>query len=55
MLHIISLTGFLLGILNMLVALVIFIAWLVAILKAFKGEWYKLPIIGDFAGRQARA
>ncbi len=55
MLHIISLTGFLLGILNMLVALVIFIAWLVAILKAFKGEWYKLPIIGDFADRQARA
>ena len=55
MLHIVSLTGFLLGILNMLVALVVFIAWLIAILKAFKGEWYKLPIIGDFADRQACA
>ena len=54
-LHIIPLTGLLFGILNMLVALALFIAWLVAILKAFKGEWYKLPIIGDFADRQARS
>jgi uncharacterized membrane protein len=54
-LHIIPLTGLLFGLLNMLAALVIFIAWLIAIFNAFKGEWYKLPIIGDFAERQARA
>jgi uncharacterized membrane protein len=36
------------------VAVVLFIAWLVAILKASKGEYYKLPVIGDFAERQAR-
>jgi uncharacterized membrane protein len=53
-LHIIPLTGLLFAFLNMVIALVIFIAWLVAILKAFKGEWYKLPFIGDIAERQAR-
>jgi uncharacterized membrane protein len=54
-LHIIPLTGLLFGTLNMLAALILFIAWLVAVLKALKGEWYKLPFIGDIAERQARA
>jgi uncharacterized membrane protein len=54
-LHIIPLTGLLFGILNLAIALILFIAWLVAILKAFNGEWYKLPFIGDFAEKQARA
>ncbi len=31
-----------------------FILWLITILKASKGEWYKLPIIGDFAMKQAQ-
>lgn len=35
--------------------IVIFILWLVAILKASKGEFYKLPIIGDFAMKQAQS
>jgi len=34
---------------------VMFILWLVAILKASKGEFYKLPIIGDFAMKQAQS
>jgi uncharacterized membrane protein len=54
-LHIIPLSGLLFGMLNRVVALIIFIAWLIAILKAFKGEWYKLPLIGDIAERQARS
>ena len=54
-LHIIPLTGLLFGILNMLIALVLFVAWLIAIIKALKGEWYKLPFIGDIAERQARS
>jgi uncharacterized membrane protein len=33
----------------------LFLVWLFIILKASKGEWYKLPIIGDFAEKQARA
>ena len=32
----------------------IFILWLLAIIKASKGEWYKLPILGDFAMKQAQ-
>jgi uncharacterized membrane protein len=40
--------------LHLVVSLGIFVAWLIAILKASKGEWYKLPFIGDFAEKQAR-
>lgn len=40
---------------NLLLSLGLFVAWLVVILKASKGEWYKLPIIGDFAEKQARS
>jgi uncharacterized membrane protein len=53
-LHIIPLAGLLFGLLSMVLALALFIAWLIAILKALKGEWYKLPFIGDIAERQAR-
>jgi uncharacterized membrane protein len=31
-----------------------FAAWLIAIIWASKGEWYKLPLIGDFAEKTAR-
>ncbi|QNI31807.1 zinc-ribbon domain-containing protein [Alloacidobacterium dinghuense] len=30
-----------------------FIVWLLCILKASKGEYFKLPVIGDFAAKQA--
>ena len=33
----------------------LFIVWLIVVLKASKGEWYKLPIIGDFALKQAQS
>lgn len=36
-----------------LVALAMLILWLMVLIKAFNGERYKLPIIGDFAERQA--
>lgn len=32
----------------------LFLVWLFIILKAAKGEWYKLPVIGDFAAKQVR-
>jgi uncharacterized membrane protein len=38
-----------------LIGLGVFIAWLIAILKASKGEFFKLPIIGDFAMKQAQS
>ena len=33
--------------------LVLFVAWIIVLLKAFKGERYKLPFIGDLAEKQA--
>jgi uncharacterized membrane protein len=32
-----------------------FIVWLLCILKASKGEYFKLPLIGDFAAKQVGA
>jgi uncharacterized membrane protein len=37
-----------------LLGLAFFVLWLVTILKASKGEWFKLPLIGDFAMKQAQ-
>ncbi len=36
-----------------LVWLLIVILWLILMFKAYKGEKYKLPIVGDIAERQA--
>ncbi len=35
--------------------LILFVAWIVALLKALKGEKYQLPIIGKYAAQQAGA
>jgi uncharacterized membrane protein len=44
--------GYLLaGLVVLLVALAGVILWLVVVVKAFQGELFKLPIIGDFAER----
>jgi uncharacterized membrane protein len=39
--------------LSRLVNLAFFIVWLIAIINAAQGKWYKLPLIGDFALKQA--
>ena len=53
-LHILPFVGVLLTLfLQLGLSIVIFIAWLMCIIKASKGEWFKLPIIGDFALKQA--
>jgi uncharacterized membrane protein len=39
--------------LHLCLGLALFVGWLVAILKASKGEFYKLPLIGDFSAKQA--
>jgi uncharacterized membrane protein len=54
-LHFIPLIGILFFFVDMLIGVGIFILWLIAIIKASKGEWYKLPIIGDFAMKQANS
>jgi uncharacterized membrane protein len=45
---------FLIPFLYVLVGLGFFILWLVAIIKASKGEWFKIPFIGDFAMKMAQ-
>jgi len=48
--------GQLLGLLiSLLVGLGFFVIWLVLVVKALQGEWFKLPVIGDFAEMQAGA
>jgi uncharacterized membrane protein len=38
-----------------LVGLAMFVIWLVLILKAYQGQMFKLPVIGDMAEQQAGA
>jgi uncharacterized membrane protein len=38
----------------LVINLVVFIAWLVAIVSAAQGKWFKLPLIGDMAMQQSR-
>lgn len=48
-------TIFLFPLLHFALMIGLFIVWLVTILKASKGEWFKLPVIGDFALKQAQS
>ena len=43
------------SLIHLVIGLGLFLIWLFVILKASKGEWYKLPVIGDFAEKQARS
>ena len=40
---------------SLVLSLVFLVLWILCIMKASKGEWYKLPIIGDFALKQANS
>lgn len=53
--HFIPFIGVLFLLVDLLVSVGFFIAWLICILKASKGEYFKLPIIGDFAEKQANS
>jgi uncharacterized membrane protein len=54
-LHFIPLIGLLFLFADLVICLGMFIIWLIAVMKASKGEWYKLPFLGDFAEKQARS
>lgn len=55
MLHFIPFVHLLFLLVQFVISVLLFVFWLIALLKASRGEWYKLPIIGDFAEKQARA
>jgi uncharacterized membrane protein len=38
-----------------LISLGLFVIWIIAIVKAYQGQWFKLPIIGDYALKQAQS
>ena len=54
LLHFIPLIILLFSLIHLAVGLGLFLVWIFVLLKASKGEWYKLPVIGDFAEKQAR-
>jgi uncharacterized membrane protein len=40
---------------SMLVGLGLFVIWLVLVVKALQGEMFKLPVVGNYAEKQAAA
>ena len=55
-LHVVPVIGWIVGtLLWALVWLGVFIAWVLLIIKAYQGQMYKLPFIGDLAEKQAGA
>jgi uncharacterized membrane protein len=52
-LHFIPGIVFLFMLIHLAVGLALFVLWLFVTLQTSKGEWYKLPFIGDFAEKQA--
>jgi uncharacterized membrane protein len=52
-LHFVPFIWVLLSLIEFVVAVGVFVAWLLALIKASKGEFFKLPVIGNFAAKQA--
>lgn len=44
----------LIGILSSIISLIALILWIILILKAYQGEKYKLPIVGDIAEKNSQ-
>lgn len=51
---ILRLIPFIGGVISTLISILMLILWLILMFKAYKGEKYKLPIVGDFAEKQVR-
>lgn len=53
-LHVVPGSWLLFALANFVVGVGLFVAWLIAMIKAYQGQIYKLPVIGDWAEAQAR-
>lgn len=42
-------------IVSMLLSLLAFVLWVVLMIKAYQGECFKVPIVGDFAEKKSQA
>lgn len=40
------------GVLTLLLNLAGLVAWIVCMVQAYQGHWFRLPVIGDFAAKQ---
>jgi uncharacterized membrane protein len=40
---------------SMLIGLGFFVLWLIVMIKAFNGQRFKIPVVGDFAEKQANS
>lgn len=45
--------GILIGMLSFLVQIGIIVVWFIAVIKAYQGQEFRLPVIGDLAAKQA--
>lgn len=51
--YIVGILGAIVGILIPIVAIAAFVLWIICMVKAYQGERWKIPYIGDFAAKQA--
>lgn len=49
----VSFLGVVIGLLVPLIGLVAFILWIVCLIKAYQGERWRIPYVGDFAAKKA--
>jgi uncharacterized membrane protein len=47
--------GLIFGLVGVLIGLGFFILWLIVLIKTFNGQMFKIPVIGDFAEKQAKS
>jgi uncharacterized membrane protein len=47
--------GMIFGLVGLLVGLGFFILWLIVLIKTFNGQMFKIPVISDFAEKQAKS
>ncbi len=47
--------GWMLFPVRLLIGLAFFILWLIVMIKAFNGQRFKIPVVGDFAEKQANS
>jgi uncharacterized membrane protein len=41
-------------VISMLIGILVFVLWIILMIKAYKGEKYKLPFVGDLADKWAK-
>ncbi len=48
-----SVLGIIIGFFIPIVGLIAFVVWIVCLIKAYQGERWRIPVVGDFAAKKA--